>query len=34
MWAGSQGASIASTGTNDMIDLNEQINKEINALNN
>lgn len=33
-WAGSQGASIASTGTNDIIDLNEQINKELEALNN
>lgn len=33
-WAGSQGASIASTGTNDITDLNEQINKELEALNN
>ena len=33
-WAGSQGASIAATGDNDMIDLNEQINKELEALNN
>ena len=33
-WAGSQGASIAATGTNDIIDLNEQINKELEALNN
>ena len=34
MWAGSQGATIAATGDNDMIDLNEQINKELEALNN